>query len=566
MDVPSRARALLQEGKILAVRGLGGYLFACDATNEDAVKRLRTRKRRSEKPFALMARDVAAVETFCLVSEEERRALLHSRRSIVILRRKPGTTLPKALAPGNATLGVMLPYTPLHYLLFSDTPEEKPAFQALVMTSGNFSEEPIVTSNEEAWARLRPVADWFLSHNRGIYMRADDSVSRTFEGKERVLRRSRGYVPQTIELNRPYGELLAFGGELKNTLCLLKDRYAILSQHIGDLENYETMVFFEETLRNLKKLFRVDPRAVAYDLHPGYMSTRLALAYAAEFGLEQSFGIQHHHAHIASCMAENHLEGKVIGVAWDGTGYGTDGAVWGGEFLVADLNEFERRAHLRYVALPGGDAAVRHPWRMALSYLRDALGESVSGDLGFLTKLDRKEVNVVEQMLAKKIHTVPTSSSGRLFDAVAAILGLGESVTFEGQAAIALEARADREIRDCYDFSLSPGEPVEVDFRPMIAAIVKDAVTGIAVSVIAARFHNTLSATIVEVCTQLHTTEGLQRVCLSGGTFQNMYLLERVVPGLRSAGFEVFLHAAVPCNDGGLSLGQAVIAGHRLLH
>ena len=323
-----QARERLRDGKIVAVKGLGGFLLACDAQNDDSVKLLRARKRRSDKPFAVMARDLESVESFCMVSDSESTALLSPRRPIVVLRRRADAKISPAVAPGNDTIGVMLPYTPLHYLLFSDSPDDPPQFTALVMTSGNISEEPIVTSNHEAWERLRPLADWFVFHNRDIYMRTDDSVVRAFEGRERVLRRSRGYVPHPVDLGVPLSEILACGAELKNTFCLTKGTYAILSQHIGDLENYETLVFFEETLANLKKLFRVEPTAVAYDLHPQYMSSRFAL----KLPLEHKIGVQHHHAHIASCMAENHLHGKVIGVAFDGTGYGTDAKIWGGEF------------------------------------------------------------------------------------------------------------------------------------------------------------------------------------------------------------------------------------------
>ena len=317
----AEAQRRLSEGQIVAIRGLGGFHLACDPRNDRAVRLLRERKRRSDKPFALMARDVAAVEAFCAVSDDDRRALTSLRRPIVILSRRADSGISAAVAPGNNTIGVMLPYTPLHHLLFTGAP-----YDALVMTSGNLSEEPIVTANEEALVRLRPLADWFLLHNRDIYMRADDSVVRTFEGRERVLRRSRGFVPQAIDLGMEVAEILACGGELKNTFCLSKGRYAVLSQHIGDMENYETLVFFEETLANLKKLFRVEPRAVAHDLHPAYLSTEYALKMP---GLEK-IGVQHHHAHIASCMAENGLRGKVIGVALDGTGYGTDGRIWGG--------------------------------------------------------------------------------------------------------------------------------------------------------------------------------------------------------------------------------------------
>jgi hydrogenase maturation protein HypF len=534
------ARRRLAAGEILAIKGLGGFHLACDARNPAAVGRLRERKRRSDKPFALMARDLTAVEAICEVSDADRRALLSPRRPIVIL---PGRApdLPHEIAPGNRTIGVMLPYTPLHHLLFVDAP-----YSLLVMTSGNLSEEPIVVANAEARTRLAGVADWFLTHNRDIYMRTDDSVVRTFEGTERVLRRSRGFAPQTMDLGRRVPELLACGAELKNAFCLTKGRHAILSQHIGDLENYETMVFFEETLANLKKLFRVEPRAVAYDLHPQYLSTRYALGVA---GLPK-FGVQHHHAHIAACMAENGLAGVVIGVAFDGTGYGTDGAIWGGEFLVARYSGFERRGHLRYIPLAGGDAAVREPWRAALGYRIDGPFEGVP----------ENRVRVVRRMIEAGVNTVPTSSCGRLFDAVAATIGLRTAVNFEAQAAIELEMIAEDGNSARYPFEIETGPLWQLDFRPMMERIAREAADGTPRPAISARFHNTLAEAIVETCRRIRGETRLARVCLSGGTFQNMRLLGLTVAGLRGAGFEVFLHAKVPPNDGGIALGQAAIA------
>jgi hydrogenase maturation protein HypF len=555
-----QARGLLAEGKILAVKGLGGFLLACDATNEAAVLELRRRKRRPHKPFALMVRDLAAARKLCEVSTEDEASLLSPRRPIVILPRRAEARLASGIAPGDSTLGVMLPYTPLHYLLFSDSPEIQSEWSALVMTSGNLSEEPIVISNHEAMLQLGGVADWFLLHNRDIATRVDDSVVRSFEGRERVLRRSRGFVPQTIDLGIELEEVLAFGGELKNTFCLTKGRYAILSQHLGDLENYETMQFFEETLANLKHIFRAVPRAAAYDLHPGYMSTRMALAS----GIEHKIGVQHHHAHIASCMAENHLRGRVLGVAMDGTGFGTDGTVWGGEFLLADFAGFTRRAHLRNVLLPGGDAAVRQPWRMALSYLRDVFGQQIPAELKCFQGIDEKQVALVDTMLKRRIQTVATSSCGRLFDAVAALLGVATEVTFEGQAAIALEAMADGGVDERYDFALEERDTMILDLRPVVAAMVKDLCRGRRAGEISAMFHNTFSAAIGETCSKIGAADGVNRVCLSGGSFQNLYLLGRTVVELRRRGFGVFLHAQVPANDGGLSLGQAMIAHQRM--
>jgi hydrogenase maturation protein HypF len=557
-----KVRSLLREGKIVAIKGLGGVHLVCDAENDEAVRTLRARKRRSDKPFALMARDLEAAERFCSVSGADRQALLSPQRPIVVLRRRPETKISAVVAPRSNTLGVMLPYTPLHHMLFGDSTDAPPQFNALVMTSGNLSEEPIVHLNEDVGPRLHAVADSFLLHDREIYMRVDDSVVRTFEGREQLLRRSRGYTPHPIDLGIPFREILACGAELKNTFCLTKDRYAVLSQHIGDLENYETLVFFQETLANLQKLFRVEPRLVAYDLHPLYMSTRFAL----ELPDREKIGVQHHHAHIAACMAENGLRGKVIGVALDGTGYGTDHKIWGGEFMLADFAGFERRAHLRYVALPGGDAAVRQPWRMALSYLRDTFGaEAIPADLPLWNEVPPKKAELVQAMLERGIQTVETSSCGRLFDAVSSILGLRQEINFEGQPAIELEMAATEGVEGSYPFEIDCGERWQIDMRPTIQNIVRDfRQAGQGVGEIAARFHNTVAAVIVEVCRRLRKQEHLDRVCLSGGTFQNMFLLKRAAAGLRNCGFEVFLHAKVPPNDGGISLGQALIANAKV--
>jgi hydrogenase maturation protein HypF len=571
LTIIRKARELLCNGNILAIKGLGGFLLACDAANEAAVSELRRRKHRPGKPFALMARDLASIRNVCQVSPVDEAALLDRRRPIVVLHRLSESHIAASVAPGNDTLGVMLPYTPLHYLLFSDSPDAPSGSTALVMTSGNLSEEPIVVSNEEALRQLSPVADWFLLHNRDIWMRADDSVVRTFEGRERVLRRSRGFVPQTIDLGIELDEVVAFGGELKNTFCLTKSRYAVLSQHIGDLENFETMRFFEETLARLQRLFRVAPQALAHDMHPGYWSTRMALASP----IPRKFPVQHHHAHIASCMAENHLRGPVIGVAFDGTGFGADGKIWGGEFLVADFAGFARRAHLRYVPLPGGDAAIRQPWRMALSYLRDAFGGQMTDPTALFPEVSAQQIDLVSTMLTRQIQTVETSSCGRLFDAVAAILGLASEVTFEGQAAIALETAAIRageplhnSDTNHYPFDIDESatvlDPMIVDLRATIRAIAAEKARDTPPERISVKFHNTLAAAIVETCSRIRKNDGLDRVCLSGGTFQNLYLLERTIVALRRRGFAVFLHAQVPANDGGIALGQAVIANELL--
>lgn len=558
-DLIREVRRLLLQGRVIAIKGLGGFHLACDAENNEAVARLRALKRRSDKPFALMSAKVSSAARFCVISEADQKALLSTRRPIVILPRRPGTRISSAVAPGNNTLGVMLPYTPLHALLFGDNPEDSPALNALAMTSGNLSEEPIVTSNEEALERLGSVADAFLLHNRRIHMREDDSVVRVFQGRERVLRGSRGYVPAVIDLGSPLAEILACGPELKNTFCLTRGCNAIVSQHIGDLENHETLKFFEETLANLKRLFRVEPEVVAYDLHPRYLSTQ----YALEQPGVRRVGVQHHHAHIASCMAENRLDEKVIGVAFDGTGYGTDGQIWGGEFLVADFEHFERRAHLRYFPLAGGDAAVRQPWRSALSCLREVFGGDLPNSLPLWEFVSTRERDLILKMMEKGINTVMTSSCGRLFDAVASILGLRHEITFEGQAAVDLEMAAVAGTEGVYPFQMEFTDPWQVDTRPMIESIVSELQQGEAAGVIAARFHSTLAVMIAEVCRELRRREMLNKVCLSGGTFQNMFLLERTLAALADYNFEVYLHEKLPPNDGGISLGQAVIANAR---
>jgi hydrogenase maturation protein HypF len=541
-------RRRLHDGEILAIKGLGGFHLACDAENHAAVARLRERKRRSDKAFALMVRDLDAARRIAHVSDADARALLNPRRPIVLMPRRIDAAISPAVAPGNKTVGIMLPYTPLHYLLFENDRRAAP----LVMTSGNLAEEPIVSHNQEA-PRLSTLADHVILHNRGIQTRVDDSVLRTFEGQERLIRRSRGYAPQPIDLGRPIHELLAVGGELKNTFCLTKGSYAILSQHIGDLENMETLTFFEETLAHMRRFFRVTPRAVAYDLHPGYLSTRFAL----EMGLEH-IGVQHHHAHIAGCMAENHVREKVIGVAFDGTGYGTDGKIWGGEFLLCDYSGFERRAHFRYTPMAGGDAAIRHPWRIALGYLHEAFGSQIP-DL--FPSIPPSNLRVVRQAIEQRINTVDTSSCGRLVDAVSAIAGVRLDVNYEGQAAIEFEMRSADGIEDAYSFEI---EACEIDPRPLIRVVVADVQASVDTAIIAAKFHNTVARMVLEIATRIRAADHVNRVALSGGTFQNLRLLSRAVALLRAAGFEVLLHSAVPANDGGLALGQAAIANEQL--
>jgi hydrogenase maturation protein HypF len=555
----SDVRRALHEGAIVAIKGLGGFQLACNAQNDSAIRILRHRKRRSDKPFALMVRELEQVEKICRCSPADRELLLSPERPIVILPRRPSSQISSEIAPGNHTIGVMLAYTPLHFMLFGNRRDTAPEFNALVMTSGNISEEPIVISNKEAWEHLSGIADCFLFHNRDIHMRVDDSVAQTFEGRSRVLRRSRGYAPQPIDLGAPLCEVLACGADLKNAFCLTKGQYAIMSQHIGDIENYETLEFFQETLANLKKLFRVEPQAVVHDLHPCYVTSR----FAAKQPLP-TIAVQHHHAHIVSCMAENHLSGKVIGVAFDGTGYGTDGEIWGGEFLVAGLGTFERRAHFRYVPLPGGDTAVRQGWRSALSWLRESFSSNIPGDLPLFEQVSERDIAIASRMIDHGVNTVRTSSCGRLFDAVASIIGIRQQSTFEGQAAIELEMLAQEGTQDHYPFEITATAPAEIDMRPAIREIAGELHSNRSKPGIASRFHNTIVSIIEEVCCRIRKSDHLGRVCLSGGTFQNRYLLKRVAESLRRRSFEVFLHSQVPPNDGGISLGQAVIANQIL--
>ena len=538
-------------GLAVAIKGLGGYHLACDAANAEALRHLRERKRRGDKPFAVMVRDVHETERLCEISPQEHELLLSPQRPIVLLRKRPECDL-AFVAPRNPNLGVMLPYTPLHHVLFAGA-----AFRALVMTSGNLSEEPIV-SREQDLGRLEGLADRFLTHNRPIRTAVDDSVTRVFRGQTMVLRRSRGFAPAPIDLGRTVSGVVATGGELKNTFCLTTGHYAILSQHIGDMENYETLVFFRETLDHMQRFFRVHPQAVAHDLHPAYLSTRAA----EEMGLPL-IGVQHHHAHIASCMAEHRLEGPVIGVALDGTGYGTDGAIWGGEVIVCDAADFERRYHLRYVPLAGGDAGAREPWRPALAYLEDAGLDLCAAPA--LERVNERRLRVVRQMIAGGVQTIPTSSCGRLFDAVSAILDICFENRYEAEAAMELEAAACSAPRDAgsFGFDLS-GE--EIDLRQTFRDITRAVRNGEPIAVISARFHRTLARAIDAACRAVRDTEGIRTVCLSGGSFQNMRLLEETLAVLERSGFEVFFHLEVPSNDGGLSLGQAVIANARMRH
>jgi hydrogenase maturation protein HypF len=587
-DEIQAAARLLGDGAILAIKGLGGFHLACDATNAGAVARLRERKRRPSKPMAVMMATLEDVHRHCQVNDEEEELLTSWQCPIVLLRWKTESSVVRGAAPGNNYLGVMLPYTPLHHVLLRDVG------RPLVMTSGNLSEEPIAEDNDEARRRLGRLCDYFLFHNRDIYARYDDSVwmvadlpvasgqeessfLQTYEpaGLPQPLRRSRGYAPYPVKLPFEMRQVLAVGAELKNTFCFTKENYAFLSQHVGDMENLETLEHFEASVALYRQLFRLEPEIVAHDLHPDYLATKYASRLAPR---ASRIPVQHHHAHVGSCLADNRWPpeaGPVIGVAWDGTGLGDDGRIWGGEFLVADYTRYDRAAHLEYLPLPGGDAATRNPYRIALAYLYKLL-DIPPADFRFTNlPVDEAALAVLQQQIDRGINTPFTSSAGRLFDAVSALLGVCTRATYEAQAAIELEMVADGELEDwkvgrlegwnagklAYPFEMESTEGgLVIRLRELLDALMDDLRRGMPVPRMSARFHATMAQVIVGTCQRLAAETGLRTVALSGGVFQNRRLLAASVAGLQEIGFRVLTHRQVPTNDGGLSLGQAVIA------
>ncbi|UCE28116.1 MAG: carbamoyltransferase HypF [Candidatus Coatesbacteria bacterium] len=549
-DPVSEVRLLLKAGSMVAVKGLGGYHMACDARNSNAVQVLRDRKTREDKPFALMAADIETVERFCEISGEERELLLSPKRPIVLFRKK-GDELPEAIAPNNRYLGFMLPYSPLHRLLFGG------GLDVLVMTSGNRADEPIAYWDEDAYEQLAGIADYFLTHDRPIYRRVDDSVTRVFRGGEMLIRRSRGCVPTPVPLPKEYGEnALGCGAEVKNTFCVTKGDRAFVSHHIGDLINPAAVAAFEEGVEHFKELFDAEPTVVAYDMHPDYFATQ----YAEKLTGVSKVPVQHHHAHIAAVLGEHGFEGPVIGVAWDGAGYGPDGTVWGGEILLAERSSYERLGRFRRVPLAGGDAAVREPWRAALGYLTETFGFQSGTFDSILPGISGEIREAVVAMLDKRFNVVESSSAGRLFDCVASLLGFSGGVNYEGQAAVELEQRADpRETRH-YPFTVTDGEPFEIDWRPAVAAVAEDIRAGTDRTVISARFHNTAARMVAAAAERAREITGLSSVALSGGVFQNITLLDRTLPLLERARFDVLLHKYLPPNDGCISYGQVVAA------
>jgi hydrogenase maturation protein HypF len=548
------AVAALAGGQVLAVKGLGGYHLAVDAASEKAAALLRARKHREDKPFAVMVADLAGARALCEVDDLAASLLISPRRPIVLLPRRAagldGDPLAEAVAPGNRQLGVMLPYTPLHHLLLRDFA------RPMVLTSGNVSDEPIAYRDEDARARLGGIADVFLTHDRPIHIRTDDSVVRPFRGREAVLRRSRGYAPEPLAVAARFGRpVLACGAELKNTFCLGREDRAFLSHHVGDLENYETLRSYTEAIGHFRRLFDITPQIVAHDLHPDYLSTR----YALEQDDCVLAGVQHHHAHIASCLADNGEAGPVIGVAFDGTGYGPDGTIWGGEFLLADLADAERAGHLAGVPMPGGATAIRQPWRMAAAYLDAAFPAGLPGGLDVAAR-NQESWPTVLTLGRRGMNSPLTSSAGRLFDAVAALLGLRDVINYEGQAAVELEQLALTSRHDPYRAAITDGRPFTVAGPDLVRAAAEDLLAGVPRQIISARFHQGVAAMIGEACGLLRERSGLGTVALSGGVFQNLLLLGTVVDLLEGLGFRVLTHSRVPPNDGGISLGQAVVA------
>jgi len=555
-DPVSEVIKFLRAGKIIAIKSLGGYQLACDALNQSAVSLLRSRKIREDKPFAVMAPDIETVKKYAQVSDAEREIISSPERPIVLLRKKEDAQIAAGIAPGQKNLGLILPYTPVHHLLMAESK------MLLVMTSGNLSDEPIAFQDQEATDRLKNIADYFLTNNRPIHIRCDDSVARVFEEKIYPLRRARGYVPRPLELQFPEKRaLLATGAHLKNTFALAQAGQVIVSHHIGDLDNLETLNAFEQGIEHYKNIFEIVPEMVVHDLHPDYLST----IYAQKLGIPK-LAVQHHHAHAASVMAEHNLAGPVIGVSLDGTGYGSDGAVWGGEFMVADYSGFERKAHLEYLPMPGGEKAIKEPWRMALSWLDKFFGQDFwKLGLPFLKNLDRQQCETLITAAKKGINAPATSSMGRLFDAMSSLIDLRQSANYEGQPAIELEMIADESESAHYSFNYRQVDAkIIIEPEPLIQEAVSDLKKRESPGKISARFHNGVAKMVEEICGSVKNETGIKDVVLGGGVFQNFWILSRSRQLLEEKGFKVYVHGQVPANDGGISLGQAAIGLWRM--
>ncbi len=539
---------LLEEGKIVAMKGLGGYHLACDANNEMVVQKLRAAKNRDGKPFAVMCNDLNSLNTFAECTKDEQELLTSWRRPIVLI--KNSKKLAPSVCMGFNSVGVMLPYMPFHHQLMNQL-----KLPVIVLTSGNISDEPIIIDNEIAHTQLGAIADAVLTYNRDIHNRTDDSVAFIANNKTRLIRRSRGFVPTPTRLNINVDGIFASGAELVNCFAIGKGNQAILSQHIGDLKNAETLEFYAESAERFKQLFRINPVLIAHDLHPDYLSTKYAMEHEVP-----KIGIQHHHAHIASCMAEHQLDEKVIGIAFDGVGLGDDGKIWGGEFFVCDLADYERFSYFDYVKMPGGDKATKQPWRMAVSYLYKYFGRDFhKSNFDFLKDIPEFEFDFVIDMLEKNLNCPETSSCGRLFDAVSALINLCINASFHAEAPMRLEAAIDTNCEESYDFEMGSF----IDLKKLFEGILSDLNKGVSQGIIAAKFHHTIINIIFAVAEKLRNERGLNKVVLSGGSFQNRFIAEKIEVLLEKQNFEVFSHQQTPSNDGGLALGQIAIAAKK---
>ncbi|WP_432409645.1 carbamoyltransferase HypF [Wukongibacter sp. M2B1] len=536
----------IKEGSIVGIKGLGGFHLACDGNNEKVIQSLRNKKHRPTKPLALMMRDISIVKKYCSLSRREEVVISNNKRPILLLNKKENK-LPNNIAPNNKKIGVMLPYTPLHHLIFDQDVE------VLVMTSGNISSLPIIYKNDEALDKLKNIADYLLIHNRDIYVPVDDSISKVMLDEERVIRNSRGYAPMSIGFEC-IRDILAYGSHLKNTFALSRNNNIFISQYIGDMENLETHNRFEKNVSHMKKIHNINHSIIAYDMHPNYW----ALEYVKSQKIEK-IPIQHHHAHIVSCMVENKIKDIIIGLAYDGIGYGSDGEIWGAEFLVCDYRDFIRAGHVNYVEMPGGDAATKEPWRMAVSYMYKVYGIDIYKNIPHCLK--EKDIKRVVSIIKSKINSPKSSSMGRLFDAVSALAGFTGKVTFEGEAAILLESIADINACGKYDYDIDYIKMKHIiNTDKIIKGIIEDIDKQINYSIISKKFHNTIIDFSVRMCNIIAKKYNIRKVALSGGVFQNEILLVGIYEKLISQGFEVYTHRLIPCNDSGISLGQLVIA------
>ena len=553
----AKARQMLANGQILAIKGLGGFHLACDATNARTVKRLRERKGRAAKPFALMAYDIDTISKYAHLAPSADQILASPQAPIVLLPKKETTAIAEEVAPGQSNLGFMLPYTPLHILLLEPDPAMP---EVLVMTSGNISEEPITHENDESWQKLHHIADAFLLHNRPIATRIDDSVIAINNHTPYPLRRARGYAPNPIRVSQPLPQVLAVGPQMKNTFCLTREKYAFISHHIGEMDNWETYQDYQKAIQHFESLFRIQPEAIGYDLHPDYVSTKYAIERSTQEQLPR-YPIQHHHAHLAAALIENDLPAQqnIMGLIFDGTGYGLDGTIWGGEVLIGNVLDFKRVFYLKPMPLPGGEAAIRKPARMALSTLW-AYGLHWEDHLFPVKALSATELATLEHQLVHNINTPSTSSMGRLFDAISALIGVRERITYEAQAAIELEALADQDEVGYYAWRMDDSQ---INIKPLLQAVLKDLADHVGVRVISARFHNTIVQLSLEIATAIRKTYGINQVALSGGVWQNQFLIRKTFRALEKEGFSPCIHRYLPPNDGCVAFGQALITAYR---